>query len=209
MSTYSRAEAEEALNPFHGRIRHVIDGAFQDLLELRSCLKAKGVAPFIYDRTTANILFDFVIQRANAEFGPDPDVRVIDQSQTVKFCFGDKVLLRFKKGDKDHLGRNLLTQAVIDFVSVETFLPGMPPAAAKVEILYSMNDLETEIESVIVAARDGDQMLWHYEIDSPGAGNVVGLPLSTPPSDDGEDDDELLVRPRSRPADSESDSESD
>ncbi len=195
--------------PFHGRIRNVIDRAFKDLLELRSCLKEKGVAPFIYERTTANVLFDFVIQHAHAEFDTDQNVRVIDQSQTVKFCFGDKVLLRFKKGDKDHLGRNLLTQAVIDFVNAGAFLPGMPPAAAKVEILYSLNDLETEIESIIVAARDGDQMLWHYEIGKPDAENVIGLPLTTPPADDGEDDDELLVRPRVRPADSESDSESD
>lgn len=206
MTTYARAEAEEALSPFHGRIRGVINNAFNDLQELRSCLSAKGIAPFIYERTTANVLFDFVIRHAHAEFGTDESVRVIDQAQTVKFCFGDKVLLRFKKGDKDHLGRNLPTQAVLNFVNVETFLPGMPPAAAKLEILYSMDDLETEIESVIVAARDGQELLWHYEIDGAADDNVVGLPLATPPIGD-DDEDEDLVRPRVRKLDSESDSE--
>lgn len=208
MSSFSRAEAESTLTPFHGRIRGAIDRAFKELLELRSCMSAKGIGPFVYDRTTANVLFDFVVQHAHAEFDADPEIRVIDETQTVKFCFGERVLLRFKKGDKDHLGRNLLTQAVIDFVNVESSLPGMPQAAAKVEILYSMNDLETEIESVIVAARDGDQMLWHYEIESSEAGNVIGLPLVTPPTED-EEDDEVLVRPRVRPSDSESDSQGD
>lgn len=209
MTTYTRAEAEAALTPFHERIRDIIDSAFRDLQELRQCMSAKGITPFIYERTTANVLFDFVIRHAHAEFGADENVVVIDQAQTVKFCFGDKVLLRFKKGDKDHLGRNLPTQAVLDFVNVETFLPGMPPSAAKVEILYSMDDLQTELESVIVAARDGDHLLWHYEIDRPASDNVVGLPVTTPPNDDGDDEDENLVRPRERKLDSESDSESD
>ena len=208
MPFFSRVEAEIALSPFHGRILDVIDRAFQDLLELRSCMIAKGVGSFIYDRTTANVLFDFVIQHARAEFDGDPVVRVIDETQTVKFCFGEKVLLRFKKGDKDHLGRNLLTQAVLDFVSAEAFLPGMPPAATKVEVLYSMDELETGIESVIVAARDGDQLLWHYEIQSPEAGNVIGLPLTTPPTGDDEDD-EVLVRPRVPSTSSKSDSSSE
>ena len=142
MSTFSRAEAEGALAPFHERIRDVIDRAFNDLVELRSALSANGVGPFLYERTTANVLFDFVIQQAHAEFGDDQEVRVIDETQTVKFCIGEKVLLRFKKGDKNNLGRNLRTHAVIDFVSPEAELPGIPPAATKVEVLYAMNDLE-------------------------------------------------------------------
>jgi hypothetical protein len=155
-----------------------------------------GYDPVLYSRTVSNYVFDAVVRRALVEFADDPDIRVIPNTQTVKFCFGQVVLARFKKGDEDNLGRNQPTQAVIDFIYAQGTLPGIPPEAAKVEILYSATEIEDAIESVIVAARDGDKLVWHYDVDGGIAPEgVIPFPQPSSPEDPDGDDDQL-IKPR-------------
>jgi len=197
---YGEDEVRDFLNPYHDRILRVIEQGYGEWVVVKRSMASVGAGPVLYPRTIANHVFDAIARSAMAEFGADSEVRVSQNAQTVKFCFGDVVLARFKKGDEDNLGRNHPTQAVLDFVNAQSQLPGMPPSAAKVELLYTANEVEDRIERVVVAARDGDDLLWHYEI-VPGAAADAGVtrfPMPIMPLDGATDASEDLVVPRKR-----------
>lgn len=194
MDQYSEAEVRKALTSYHSRIKGVIVAGFAEWLAVAECRTKKGFAPILYPRTITNYVFDAIARNARSVLGADPSVRVLDETQTVKFCFGDVVVGRFKKGDDDHLGQNIPTQAVLGFVDPQQSLPGFPPAAAKVEFVWAANDIGTEIESVLVVARDCERLLWSYEIDDAAESGGSGVVVLPTPS--GPDDDEPLVKPR-------------
>lgn len=192
---YGEDEVREHLDPYHDRILRVIEQGYGEWVAIKRNMASSGTGPVLYPRTTANHVFDAIARYAIAEFGSDSDVRVSQNAQTVKFCFKDVVLARFKKGDEENLGRNHPTQAVLDFVNVQSQLPGMPPSAAKVELLYTANEIEDSIERVVVAARDGDELLWHYEIVSGAASDtgVTPFPMPAAPLEDATEASEELV----------------
>jgi HJR/Mrr/RecB family endonuclease len=126
-------------------------------------------------RSRACVVYDFIVQRAMAVLAGDNDVRVIQRDETVKFIFADKVALRFKKANDNGLGSNILTQATLGFVDQQQELPGLPDVH-KVEVVYVLNRLQTRIEQVQVAARDGDTCLWTYDIAPDTSAKVIPLP---------------------------------
>jgi hypothetical protein len=130
----------------------------------------------------ANYVFDAIARNAQTTFGRDKSVHIRQEAQTIKFIFEGKVIVRFKKGDDDHLGKNIPTQAVLDYLDPQQTLPGFPPEAAKVEIVWSANDIGTAIEDVMVVARDGNKQLWSYRIeeDAGEAGESSVLPFPDP-----------------------------
>ncbi len=197
MDQYSEDEVRRALTPYHGRIRSVIEAGLAEWLSISECRTEKGFAPVLYQRTATNYIFDAIARNGRSVFGRDRSVRVLDEAQTVKFCFGDVVIGRFKRGDDENLGQNILTFAVLDYIDPQQTLPGFPPEAAKVEFVWSLNDLGDEIASILVVARDGDRALWSYEIDADVGGNVIPLPTPKAPEDDGAP----LVTPKVKPAD--------
>lgn len=196
MDQYSEDDVRLALEPYHAKIRAVVVSGFDEWLSVVECRTAKGFSPVLYPRTITNYVFDAIARNALVTFGSDPTVRIIDQVQTVKFCFGDVVIGRFKKGGEDNLGQNIKTQAVLDFVDAQQSFPGLPPYAAKVEFVWSSDLLGSYIESVLVVARDGDHVLWSYEIDpdEPAYG-AIPFPLPVAP-----DDESPLVKPKSHPS---------
>ena len=112
--------------------------------------------------------------------------------------------IRFKKGGTDLLGQNITTDAVLDFVEVDGCLPGMPPDTAKLEIIWRADELFTDLESVHIVSRDGDNLIWEYSLDrSDHSGDVI--PLPNDPVDPYDEDGSTLVKPRSDEEDSEAD----
>lgn len=193
MIEHTETSVRERLEPFHSRICGVISRGYAEWLAMKRFMAESGFGAVLYPRTIANFVFDGVVRQALREFGEDKDVRIVLEPQTVKFVFGETVLARFKKGDEDNLGQNHPTQAVFDFVVAQATLPGLPSSAVKVEILYSASDLDDEINSIIVAARDGDSLLWHYPILGEADGfDAIPLPVRS----GGDEDDGPLVTPR-------------
>ncbi len=186
------------LEPHHSKIRGAILDGFAEVQAVDQYRRENDLGPRLYPRTVTNDIFDAVARRASSTFVGVPGVRVLHETQTVKFCFDDKVLLRFKKGDESHLGRNIQTQASLAFVDPQQDLPGMPSEAVKVEVLYETNVIGNEIEKVLVVARDGNRLLWFYEIgdDADSAtGTVIPMPLAPAP----DDDDMPMVKPKVGP----------
>lgn len=194
MDKLTEADVKLTLEPFHGRISAVIRRGYGEWLEIKKFMAGNGHGAVLYPRTVSNIVFDAVARQALREFSEDGEVRVLADAQTVKFCFGERVIARFKKGDEDNLGRNHPTQAVLDFVCAQNCLPGLPPEAAKVEILYSATDIEDGINRVVIAARDGDSLRWSYDLnDEATLDGLVQFPSPVSPSDD---DGEEIIKTR-------------
>jgi hypothetical protein len=159
------------LQPYENGICQAIHGAWSDYQELR--LGGRLLFP---GRSRACLVHDFMVQRAISTWSADASVRVIRRDETAKFVIADQVLLRLKKADDRGLGANIPTQASLDFIGQQYDLPGIP-GVHKVEVVYLLNSLQTQIDKVVVVARDGDERLWDYVIAPATTADVIPLPL--------------------------------
>lgn len=182
------AEVKEVLTTHEARLYAVVRGAWHD-----DWLSSPHRSQIRFPRTRANLVHEFMVRRAIAEFDGDPEVKVFIRDETAKFLFRDRVLVRFKKANVNGLGANIETQAVLAFVDPQLTLPGIPGDVQKIEICYLLDDLQTRIDHVVVSARDGDTRLWSYHLNDQRADVVLPLPQPIAPAGDG-----AVVRLRNR-----------
>ena len=155
-------QVQADLEDFHDRIRSVVERAWAEWRAIAGFRTESGYGPLLYPRTIANIMFDAIARNALAEFAADPSVHLVIEAQTIKLFFRGAVYARFKKGDDNKLGQNIPTQAALAFEFVDGFFPGLPAETAKVEFIWLANEINTQLEHVLVVARDGDRLLWDY-----------------------------------------------
>ncbi len=197
MSDHDEEAVKSALEEHHNKIRTIVHKAWSEVADVAEYRSRQGYAQVRYPRTVANNVFDAIANYAHSEFSSDENVKVIVEPQTIKVLFngrqhdGIKVVGRFKKGDEEHLGRNICTQAVLNFTDEQLCLPGFEDAK-KVEFVWLPNDIGTKIGKVLVVARDLRKVVWEYEIAEADEGGVV-IPLAPTPQDD---TDGSLITPK-------------
>lgn len=130
-------------------------------------------------RSRANFVWEQIIDRAHIAFDSVARVRIVDGQETFKFLVDDRVLFRFKKGDEAGLSANVPTQIAMAFHDHEQNLFGLPEVH-RVDVVYQLNQLETDIADILVVARDGERVAWTYSLLDYGEG-VVPLPPAQPP----------------------------
>jgi hypothetical protein len=194
----SESIARTELQPYEHLIRRIIDQAWADYLTIPFRHR------FLFARTRANIVFDLIAGSLLQEFHDNPNIRIIQKDETIRVLINGRVLFRVKKANEDGLGSNVPTQAVMEFILQEPEIPGRLPELVKVEICYFEDQVGAEIASVAVTARDGDRLLWSYEIGrhEPGSGAVI---IDFPPRPD--DDEPPELTPRKTDADEKTDDE--
>jgi len=191
-----KVDVQDVLEPYHHRIRGVVERAWAEWRAIEAFRAEQKFGPLMYSRTVANYVFDAIARIAVIEFAADASVHLEIEAQTIKFFFKGAVFARFKKGDDSKLGQNIPTQAALAFAAADAIFPGLPPETAKVEFIWLANDIHTRLEHVLVVARDGDRLLWDYEIEpgEAGVGTVIPFPqLPTPPAPP---NNEGLVKPK-------------
>ena len=195
-----KEQVQADLEDFHHRIRSVVDRAWAEWRAIAAFRAENNYAPFLYSRTVANIMFDAIARNAIAEFAGDTSVHVEVETQTIKLFFRGTVFARFKKGDENKLGQNIPTQAALAFEFVDGVFPGLPAETAKVEFIWLANEINTRLEHVLVVARDGDRLLWDYEIGAESAaGTGTVIPFPEPPTLPAPSGDDGLVTPKTTP----------
>jgi hypothetical protein len=177
----------DILDPFHTRIRGVVERAWAEWRAHAAWRVEAELQPLLYSRTIANYVFDAIARIAVLEFAADTSVHVQIEPQTIKLFFKGGVCARFKKGDDNKLGQNHPTQASLAFEEADGQLPWFPVETAKVEFIWLANDINTRLEHVLVVARDGDRLLWDYEIENLESSTVVPFPTTSPDGPDGGD----------------------
>lgn len=197
MAIPTKDKARDTFGPYHDLIWRIVHEAWAEWRTVQALRAEHGIAPPLYRRTIANDVFDAIARRAIPAFGAEPRVTVNVEAQTFKIFVGGLVA-RFKKGGEDKLGRNVPTQSAMAFMEADRVLPGIPPETAKVEIIWLPNDIWTQVETLLVIARDGDELIWEYEIDDPRASaEIIPMPIrpSAPPAPEAGD----LVKPKTTP----------
>jgi hypothetical protein len=167
-------DVKKILEDFELRMREVLEGAWDEWLEMPK----RGV---LSPRSRASVVFDFIKQRALAEFDGDPNILALPKGQTVKFLFKDRVLVRFKKANASGIGSNIETQAVIEFVDPQLVIPGLLPDIYRIEVCYHLDKFATRMDTLAVTARDRNRKDWSYELRRPvdaGTG-VIAFPAPT------------------------------
>ncbi|WP_146617602.1 hypothetical protein [Rhodoplanes serenus] len=189
------SDVKAILDPYHPRIRNVVELAWSEFRKVAELRVLNGIAPVLYSRTISNDVFDAIARYAIKEFANDSSVHVKIETQTIKLFFKGGVFARFKRGDDNRLGQSIPTQAAMAFEDADGQLPGFPPETAKVEFIWLSNDLSTRLDHVLVVARHGNSLLWDYEIEK-AAGSAGGtiIPFPEPPPPDLSDDN--LVKPK-------------
>jgi hypothetical protein len=178
-----KEDVQAVLGPYHDRIRSVVERAWAEWRTVAALRVANDLGSPMYSRTISNDVFDAIARFGVAEFADDASVHVKLEAQTFKVFFKGGVCARFKKGDENRLGQNIPTQAAMAFEDAEGTLPGFPAETAKVEFIWLANDINTRLEHVLVVARDGDRLLWDYEIEqAAGTGIVIPFPGPIAPS---------------------------
>lgn len=191
-----RADVQGVLEPYHRRIRRIVEEAWAEWRAVDGFRKRQKFGPVLYPRTVANYIFDAIARLAIKEFADDSSVHVEIEAQTIKIVFKSVVLARFKKGDDDKLGQNIPTQSVLAFIDADGIFPGMPPETSKVEFIWLANEIHTRLEHVLVVARDGDELLWDYEIGPADEAGATIIEFPAPPLAPTPSDDDKLVTPK-------------
>jgi hypothetical protein len=181
----TEGEARAILAPYHSLIASVIDDAWAEWKLMRAWRSDRGLAPLLYQRTISNIIFDAIARRAIPKFRMLDKVHVELDAQTFKILFNG-LCARFKKGGDDKLGCNIPTQAALAFMDADALLPGTPPETGKVEFIWLPNELWTDLGKILVVARDGDRLVWEYEVRREAGEKVIPLPTRPMEPDAGE-----------------------
>lgn len=165
--------SETTVRPILDEIREHVVSAIREAWEDWLASDFNGV--WRCKRSRANFVWEQIIERANNALLEHDAVHVIDGHETMKFLVRDIVLFRFKKADETGRSSNVATQLALAFHDHEQDLFGLPEVQ-RVEVVYKLNRLETQIDDICVVARNGDQIAWEYSLLDAGEA-AVPLPL--------------------------------
>jgi len=168
-----RIPSETTVRPILDEIRVHVVSAIREAWEDWLASDFNGV--WRCKRSRANFVWEQIVERANNALLDHDAVHVIDGHETMKFLVRDIVLFRFKKADETGRSSNVATQLALAFHDHEQDLIGLPEVQ-RVEVVYKLNRLETQIDDICVVARNGDQIAWEYSLLDAGEA-AVPLPL--------------------------------
>lgn len=129
-------------------------------------------------RSRAGYVWEQIIERAHNLFDSESGIKILDGTETFKFLVNDVVLFRFKKANERGISSNIETQLAMAFHDHEQDLFGLPEVQ-RVEVVYKLNALETEIRDICVVARENDRVVWEYSLLDTEE-SVVQLPIPEP-----------------------------
>lgn len=182
--------SKEAVRPIIERLRKpvvdVVLGGWKDWRE------SPHLGVWRCRRSRANFVWEQIIDRAHRAFADDGQIRILDGQETFSFLVDDRVLFRFKKGNEAGISANVPTQLALAYHDHEQDLLGLAEVC-RVEIVYQLNALQTEVVDVLVVARDGDRIAWAFSLLEGGEAAVA---LPAPELVDPEQTAARLVRAR-------------
>lgn len=168
----SQEEAEKILEPHKNQFRDCVINAWNDYNNYYSDVKHKHSA-----RTRANILYDHMVDSARLKFDGMSEISLIDINGSFLISIGNMLIIRFKKLDNEMKSRNYPTQQALAFMDQLT-LPGIP-VAARLIVGYQLNELQTNIKSILVTCPNGSQIDWHSELKGETSENLIKFPGET------------------------------
>ncbi|WP_370235357.1 MULTISPECIES: hypothetical protein [Henriciella] len=175
MAAPIEAQVRPILQPYAATITSIMRRAWADWME------SGYAAAWEFKRARANFVSAQMAHYARESFDGEPGLHIVEKDETLKFLADDLVLFRLKKADDTGLTANIPTQQVLAYHDHDQNLFGLPEVQ-RVDAVYILNTLETDIQDILVVARDGKHLAWTYSLLD-GAEGVESLPLpkTSPP----------------------------
>lgn len=134
-------------------------------------------------KVRANVIWNQFLHHAKAHFEGSDLVRVDNKAHCQGLLVGSSFFVRMKKGTNQLLSRNYPTKAALDFndASVDLF-----NGVARLELIYTLDDLGISIDKVVIAQRHRSKILWAIDLLGGAAdrGQTV-IPIPVAPVDGG------------------------
>ena len=156
LSLFSQDDADSILNPHYTAFEEFMFGAWKDWESVPVAQRTQ-----LSPRARAACVYDFIVNRAKTYFSKVKGADLVVRRGLILFGLDGKVLLRFKKLNKNKKASNILTNQQIEF-SLQRTLPGIPPQAARLIVGYQLNEVPFAIE---------------LGLSAPHAGSLLFLPL--------------------------------
>ncbi|HUH57466.1 MAG TPA: hypothetical protein VL020_03000 [Pseudomonadales bacterium] len=165
MAAISNDDLESLISPYSSLISEAVLEAWAGYL--------KTPKRHLYcARTRANVVWDLVTAALEAALDPLPKMHVSRSNNSCLFMIGQVMAFRFKKADASGMSSNYPTQMAVAFHDPEQLILGIPEAA-RTELVYVLNKLETEINEIKFIRRNGDVMIWDHVIYNSSMVEVV------------------------------------
>ncbi|MER9618874.1 hypothetical protein [Mesorhizobium sp. M0207] len=150
-------------------IRHVI-GSYEP--ELCTIIRAAwdklsrnpDRGSFDLKRTIAVNMHQNVMNAVRSAYADASEVRLLEGYETIRLLLKKQVVVRLKKMDRRGYTRAQPTQATLAFTNVCSlpYAHDEFPEIHTVDFGYVLNELETKIDTILVAARFGESVIWSY-----------------------------------------------
>ena len=155
MTFIHRDEADRIVRPYFDDLTFVMHTAWGDW-------RTGGLAHQLqHKRVRANYVWNQLLSHAKRRFDARESVRVETLRNWDGVLIDDRVFIRMKKGSHELLSRNYPTQAALAFHDqVQDLFGGI----ARLELLYILDDAETEIERIVLIQRHKKSVAWSIDL---------------------------------------------
>lgn len=168
MPLITREEAEIKVSPYFNDLEKIVHSAWGDWLnsELSSQMQHK--------RVRANYVWNQLIAHAKRQFYGQNQVHVETYANWDGILFDGNIFVRMKKASKNLYSSNYPTQAALAFHDqIQDIFGGV----ARLELVYVLNQSETEIERITLIQRNNSNVGWMIDLlkDSTNTQNIIPL----------------------------------
>ncbi|CAN5714710.1 hypothetical protein BH10PSE18_BH10PSE18_08030 [soil metagenome] len=151
----SEDQVNTALKPHFSEFVSLLLGAHEDWT--KSAFAASMQDP----KVRANVIWNQFLYRAKAAFEGRNGIRVENMRHWQGVVVGNSFFVRMKKASNKLLSQNYPTQSALKFndASVDMF-----EGIIRLELLYTLDELGTSIERIVVAQRHKSKILWAIDL---------------------------------------------
>lgn len=172
----SRDDAEKSIAPYAERLRACIVHGYemwQEFGKVAGHLRAP-----LDGRTRACFINRHIVASVGATFADDHSVRVVDARGFVELVIlKARMIIRFKKLDKNGQSRNILTPSQRLWFEQNVQLPEMPPRATRLIAGYVLDEITANLSRVLVTMPDGpSSVMWRIELPEAGGASILEMP---------------------------------
>jgi hypothetical protein len=172
---FTKAEAEQILEPYLQLFRECVTKAWQEYLTKYAHVRQDHSA-----RSRASVIHDHMVGFAMRFFDGMDGVRISRKRGLVTVNIQDQFRARFKKLDKQLHSRNIPTQQSLLF-KAQLDLPGIKSTLTHIDVGYVLNDLQTALAGVYITCPYGTGIEWWLDLNDYAKSGVVA-PIVAPPA---------------------------
>lgn len=149
------SQVSAVLRPIYDDLVSLVQGAHRDWMQGPYARTMQN------PKVRANVIWNQFLYRAKAHFEGSTLVRVESKAHCEGLLVGSSFFVRMKKGTNQLLSRNYPTRAALDFNdATKDLFDGV----ARLELIYTLDELGTAIDKVVIAQRHRSQILWAIDL---------------------------------------------